>query len=259
MTRLLLEHFEEVEQAIARSRRILLLLDFDGTLAPIVARPELAALPEGMRSLLQQINEDERVEVAVISGRALVDLKPRVGLDLIYAGNHGLEIEGHGLAFHGLDLSRATPALEKVIATLQDSLQSVEGALIENKGATLSIHYRAVAEARVPEVVSAVESACAEDADLLEVHHGKKVLEVRPKVQWNKGEASRWILQQLGSKGTLVISMGDDRTDEDIFKALPESISIKVGEGETFAQYRVSGPEDVLVVLRRIHALTRLA
>lgn len=257
MTRLLFEHFEEVEQAIARAPHVFLLLDFDGTLAPIVARPELAVLPDEVRTLLQQLNLSSRADVAVISGRALPDLKQRVGLDLIYAGNHGLEIEGHGLQFQGLDLSRVMPALQAVIATLLDALQSVPGALMENKGATLSIHYRAVEDASVQDVVHAVEAACAKYADVLEVHHGKKVVEVRPKVEWGKGEASRWILQHLGNAATLTVSMGDDRTDEDIFKALPDSISIKVGDGETAAKYRVAGPEDVRAVLLRIHALMK--
>jgi trehalose-phosphatase len=257
LTDLLSRHFAEVQDAVRRARHILLLLDFDGTLTPIVARPELAVLPEEVRGLLRDLHAQQQVQVAVISGRALADLQQRVGLDVIYAGNHGLEIEGQGLHFQGPDLAHSTTALQSVITELLDQLGPIAGALLENKGATLSIHYRSVEESRVPEVVRMVEATCATHADVLEVHHGKMVLEVRPRVQWNKGEAARWILEQVGPADTLVISMGDDRTDEDIFKALPGSISIKVGDGATAARYRVANPAEVQDVLARLVALAR--
>jgi trehalose 6-phosphate phosphatase len=239
---------------VASSRRILLLLDFDGTLAPIVERPELAKLPEETRSLLLALNVEPRVTVAIISGRSLADLRRHVGLETIYAGNHGLEIEGRGLTFQSPDISSARPVLAKFASELGGRMTAIHGAFIENKGPTLSVHYRAVEDAQVPLVLNAVESVYAQYARLLEVHHGKKVLEIGPRVGWNKGEAARWILKQFGQEGVLAVCAGDDRTDEDIFKALPDSISIKVGEGATAARYRVLGPLELHGVLQTIYA-----
>lgn len=239
---------------MASSRRILLLLDFDGTLAPIVERPELAKLPEETRSLLLALNVEPRVIVAIISGRSLADLRQHVGLETIYVGNHGLEIEGRGLTFQSPDISSARPVLAKFASELGGRITAIHGAFIENKGPTLSVHYRAVEDAQVPLVLNAVKSVYAQYARLLEVHHGKKVLEIGPRVGWNKGEAARWILKQFGQEGVLAVCAGDDRTDEDIFKALPDSISIKVGEGATAARYRVRGPLELHGVLQTIYA-----
>jgi len=256
-TRLILEHLDEIRQTAGNARRILLLLDFDGTLAPIVESPGLAKLPEQTRSLIIKLNQEPRVTVAIISGRALSDLRQRIGLDLIYAGNHGLEIEGPGLHFQAPDLSHARLALDKAASDLAVRLQSVDGVLIENKGASLSIHYRRAAPSSIPVILSAVESACAPYAHLVELHHGKKVFEVRPNVKWNKGTAAQWILRQLGDEGILPVCIGDDKTDEDIFRALPASISIKVGDGPTAARYRVSSSDQVRDVLQEIYALVK--
>jgi trehalose 6-phosphate phosphatase len=257
LTQPLSEHLDEVRRAVAGSRRILLLLDFDGTLAPIVERPELAKLPEETRSLLFALNAEPRVSVAIVSGRSLADLRQHVGLETIYAGNHGLEIEGRGLRFQSPDISSARPVLAKFASELGGRLTAIHGAFIENKGPILSIHYRATEDAQIPLVLNAVESVYVRYTDVLELHHGKKVLEIGPRVRWNKGEAALWILKQLGQDGVLAVCAGDDRTDEDIFVALPDSISIKVGEGATAARYRVLGPVEMHGVLQTIYAAVR--
>ena len=102
--------------------------------------------------------------------------------------------------------------------------------------------------------MKAVELACAQYPDLLELHYGKKVLKVRPKVKWDKGKAAPWILQHAADKNTLLICVGDDETDEDIFQALPFSIAIRVGDEATAARYRVSNPDQVRAVLYEIDA-----
>lgn len=254
MTRLLSEHFDEVRQAIVGARRILLLLDFDGTLAPIVERPEMAKLSRETLSLLARLNREPRATTAIISGRALFDLKQRVGMNLIYAGNHGLEIEGHGLNFEHPSLPHARPVIGRLASDLADALGPIDGVFVENKGLSLSIHYRRTDDSRIAEVVRVVESARAPYAYWVDLRYGKKVLEVRPKVQWDKGKAALWILRHLGDEGVLPVCMGDDATDEDIFQSLPISISIKVGDEPTAARYRVPGPDEVFAILQRICA-----
>ncbi len=95
-----LENWEEVRARVENACGLLLFLDFDGTLAPIVAEPMLAVLPGATRQVLNDLAAHNTIAIAIISGRAVGDVKGRVGLpNLIYAGNHGLEIEGRGLAF----------------------------------------------------------------------------------------------------------------------------------------------------------------
>jgi trehalose 6-phosphate phosphatase len=248
----LLEHLDEVKQALMAAPQILLVLDFDGTIAPIVETPELAKLPEATRSVLDLLNREPGVTLAIISGRALADVKRRVGIDLIYAGNHGLEIEGPGMSFRYPGLAKTEPILDKIAVDLAEGLKSIRGVLIENKRSSLSIHFRQVDDSKIPLVLKAVESACIPSEDSVELHGGKKVLEVRPKVDWNKGKAVEWILRQVGAEGTLPICIGDDKTDEDMFRALPSSVSIKVGSEPTTARYRVSDPDEVRFILYEI-------
>ena len=252
MTQSLLEHLDDVTRAVTGAARILLLLDFDGTLAPIVERPELAKLPQATRSLLLALDAEPRVSVAVISGRSLADLRKRVGLELIFAGNHGLEIEAPGLTFRPPDLTGTQPLMPTLASDLSKRLAAINGVLVENKGPSLSIHYRNVNDERVADVLDAVTSAWTPHSQLLELHKGKKVLEIRPRVEWNKGKAAQWILEHVGDEGVLPVCIGDDTTDEDIFRALPDSISIKVGEEDTAARYRVSTPEQVRLFLHEI-------
>jgi len=252
LTQSLLEHLDDVTRAVTGAARILLLLDFDGTLAPIVERPELAKLPQATRSLLLALDAEPRVSVAVISGRSIADLRERVGLALIFAGNHGLEIEGPGLMFRPPDLTDTLSLMPTLASDLSKRLAAINGVLIENKGPSLSIHYRNVNDERVADVLDAVTSAWTPHSQLLELHMGKKVVEIRPRVEWNKGKAAQWILEHVGDERVLPVCIGDDTTDEDIFRALPDSISIKVGEEDTAARYRVLTPEQVRLFLHEI-------
>jgi len=154
----------EIAPRLEAAGHILLLIDYDGTLLPIVERPELAILPQRTRGLLREVMGRRNFTVGIISGRALNDLKNRVGLeDLIYAGNHGLEIEGPGLRFVNPTAEEARPALQLLDQALSKEMGAIRGALVENKGLSLSVHYRLVEES-------------------LRTASGKKVYEVRPAV-----------------------------------------------------------------------------
>jgi trehalose 6-phosphate phosphatase len=206
-----------------RSGRLLLLLDFDGTLAPIVARPELAAMPPATRAALDRLRALPGVETAVVSGRGLADVRERAGVPgIAYAGNHGMEIEGGGLHRLHAEAAAARPALEQAAAAIRPLADAVAGAFLEDKQLTLSLHYRLADGREVPALLESVRAAVSPLPDL-HLTEGKMVLEVRPRVEWDKGRAVLFLLEQLAPPpGAPVLYFGDDRTDEDAFRALRE-------------------------------------
>ena len=205
-----------------RTGRLVLLLDFDGTLAPIVDRPELAEMPPRTRRALDRLRGMDGVEVAVVSGRGLADVRERAAIPgIAYAGNHGMEIEGAGLHRIHPGAGAARPQLQAVATRLDADLAGIDGAFAEDKGLTLSIHYRLAPE-HAEEVRARVHDAVAGHPDL-RVTEGKMVLEVRPRVEWDKGRSVLYLLEQMRPPADApVLYLGDDRTDEDAFRALRE-------------------------------------
>jgi trehalose 6-phosphate phosphatase len=203
-----------------RGGRLVLLLDFDGTLAPLVARPEMAEMPRRTRHALDALMALPGVEVAVVSGRGLVDVRERAAIPgIAYAGNHGMEIEGAGLHRIHPEAAASRPELEEAARRIADATASIDGTFVEDKGLTLSIHYRQAAD-REAEVRDAVHGV-ADGRPGLKVTEGKMVLEVRPRVEWDKGRAVLFLLDQMRPpEGAPVLYLGDDRTDEDAFRAL---------------------------------------
>lgn len=239
--------------------RFVLLLDFDGTLAPIVDRPEEAALPAETRAALERLLRRRGLETAVISGRGLADARSRARLDGIwYAGNHGMEIEGPGVDRVHPEAAAARPVLESARDAIAAGLAAIEGALVEDKGLTLSIHHRLTPRGEVPSVRAVVERAVA-GSGMLKMTAGKEVLEVRPRVDWHKGRAVEFLLDQIRpAAGVPVVYIGDDTTDEDAFRALREGAR---GEGivvadppppATAAAGYVRDPAEVTALLDRL-------
>lgn len=211
-------------EARRRTGRMLVALDYDGTLVPIAPRPEAAVLPEATRALLARLAARPDTHVAVVSGRGLEDIRSRVGLEgVYYVGNHGLEIVGPGLRWVHEAAVAATPRIAECAAGLRAGLDGIEGVVMEDKRITLSVHYRLVrAEEDVARVRAAVLETCA-GRDGIRITEGKRVLEVRPAVDWDKGRATRFLLEALGLESTPqppVVFFGDDLTDEDAFRAL---------------------------------------
>jgi trehalose 6-phosphate synthase/phosphatase len=127
---------------------------------------------------------------------------------------------------------------------------------VENKGLTVSVHYRQVAAGDAEEVRSIVQSALASPDCPFHLTMGNKVYEIRPRVHWNKGTAVGWIKEQIGKPDALVIYLGDDMTDEDAFAAFPDGITAKVGiPSETIALYQMEGPAEVLRFLEWLESL----
>ncbi|MFH0913703.1 MAG: trehalose-phosphatase [Chloroflexota bacterium] len=263
-----LEHLPSVWSQIAArlqgAKHILLLLDYDGTLTPIVERPELAHLPEDARQVLLALARKPRFTVGVISGRSLADLKKMVGIpSILYAGNHGLEIEGPGLRFVNPLAEGLKPVLKATYLVLNRTLSSIKGAFVEDKGLSLSVHYRQVEESQTKEVKNLLERLVSGVQALgkVRVTSGKKVYEVRPAIAWDKGKAIKLLMKRCGKggrkSGLLPLYIGDDRTDEDGFRAIQaygNGISVLVGEPsrESEAGFYLKSPAEVAAFLGRL-------
>ena len=236
-------------------RRPAVFLDYDGTLTPIVARPEQAELAPEVRAAVALLAG--RCPVAVVSGRDRQDVARRVGVDgLVYAGSHGLDIAGTDLGFEQPAAVAALPALGAAAAALERSLATVAGAQVERKRFAISVHYRNVDETEVPRVRRAVAAELARHHELRGAS-GKKVLELRPDVDWDKGHAVRWVVDALGRPRHPAFYLGDDLTDEDAFRALyRDEIGIYVGADArpSAARYRLDGPAAVLALLERLRS-----
>lgn len=215
-----LERADEIAQRL-RGRRLALFLDYDGTLTPIVDRPQDAHLAEAMRATVARLAR--RCTVAVVSGRDRADVQQRVAVaEAVYAGSHGFDISGPGGWSHALPQAEpAVPALDRAQQALQSSLAGIAGALLERKRFALAVHYRLVDPTEVPRVERCVDAALRPLAGLRK-KHGKKVFELQPDLAWDKGAAVRWLLRtlELDHAAVLPMFLGDDLTDEDAFRAL---------------------------------------
>ena len=141
----LFDAWDKVAHRLKSAEHVLLLVDFDGTLTPIVDRPELTVLPAETRGLLRALVRNPRYTVGIVSGRAMADLKDKVNVEgIIYAGNHGLEIEGFGSSFLEPVAEEMRPFLQMLYRALSATLRGIKGAFVEDKGLTLSVHYRSV-------------------------------------------------------------------------------------------------------------------
>lgn len=230
-------------------KRAAVFLDYDGTLTPIVARPDEAILSEGTRAAVKALAR--RCMVGIISGRDRADVERLVGLnELVYAGSHGFDISGpRGLKVQHEEGAGFAAAVREAAERLGKVLAGAEGALVEPKRFAIAVHYRQVAEDEVPTVEDAVDRVLTEFADLRKTF-GKKVFELRPRFDWDKGKAVLWVLEALGLDEADVVPfyVGDDTTDEDAFAVLTQrGVGILVGcpARETAARYVLDRPADV--------------
>lgn len=210
-------------------------LDYDGTLTPIVDRPEDAIISDSMRDAVSALAE--RCPVCVVSGRDRPVVQELMGLDnLIVAGSHGFDIwsPDEGTIEHDAG-SGYEELLEEAKARLREEVGSIEGAAVEPKKASVAVHYRLVSEkekSRVKEVVSLILDEHRED---LKVTPGKMVYELQPKLDWDKGKAVLYLLEtlELDRDDVVPIYLGDDHTDEHAFEALEDKgLGIFVGYPE---------------------------
>jgi alpha,alpha-trehalase len=252
-----LARFDDLARQFS-DRKPAIFLDYDGTLTPIVARPELAVLDAAMRARLAELTD--LCPVAIISGRDRADVEGLVGVqNLVYAGSHGFDIAGPGgLRREYEAAAKFVPALEEAEKQLQNLLQDIDGVIVERKRYAIAVHYRLVADGDVAGVEQAFDSVLKEVGDLRRTA-GKKVFEMRPRLEWDKGTAVLWLLGELGldRPDILPVYIGDDETDEDAFTALAgRGIGILVADRpqNTHAEYRLESPAAVGRFLTRLIA-----
>ncbi len=241
-----------------------LLVDLDGTLAPIVARPQDAAVIDGARDALIALR-DRLGLVGFVSGRGLADLLRIVDIPgCTYVGNHGFEMQGpDGDIRIAAEARRWLPAITELVESWRTEVQVEPGVHVEPKGVTLSVHWRTAVDPRGAELLLRDRLAPQADRRGLVVTWGRMVMEVRPPVAINKGTAVREVLSAPRWRGAAYV--GDDRTDVDAWTALhamrrageldhaiavavasPESPDEVIAAGDAVVQ----GPVEVLELLR---------
>jgi trehalose 6-phosphate phosphatase len=250
----IIKQFKEV-------KHVMLFTDFDGTLTPIVDKPELAMLDEKTKGLLQKLACDPKFTVGIISGRALDDLKEKVNINgIIYSGNHGLEIQGPGTNLISPMAVELKPILRVINHVLNQSLNTIRGVFIEDKGLSLCVHFRLVEEKKAREVERIVRRLVSliETKKQTKVTKGKKILEIKPAVNWDKGKAIK-LLMHAYAKGSqedfLPMYFGDDITDYDGFRVIEgykNGISVFLGENNKrrpVARYYLRSPNEMVSFL----------
>ncbi|KAB2046155.1 hypothetical protein ERO13_D01G176700v2 [Gossypium hirsutum] len=258
-----------LEQIVGASKgkQIVMFLDYDGTLSPIVEDPDQAFMSTEMRAAVRDVAR--YFPTAIVTGRCRDKVYSFVKLPgLYYAGSHGMDIKGPskrcknkksnpGILFQ--PASEFLPMIDEVYKALVERTKSIGGAKVENNKFCVSVHFRRVDEKSWGALAEQVRSVLNQYPKL-KLTQGRKVLEIRPTIKWDKGRALEFLLAALGygnSNDVLPIYIGDDRTDEDAFKVLRDrgqgfGIIVSKVPKETNASYTLQEPSEVKEFLRRL-------
>ncbi|KAG3120048.1 hypothetical protein PI124_g479 [Phytophthora idaei] len=207
-------------QAHFRDHRLVIFLDYDGTLTPIVNDPALALLSPTMKNTLEKLRE--KFITGVITGRSLDKIQKFVSIpQLYYAGSHGFDIEGpDGTSIKNQVAAQFLTDLHGVRDELGEKIKDIAGAEVEDNIFSVSLHYRNV-DPTLRTQISSLAHTVREQHPRIRMNEGKMVYEFKPKIDWNKGKALLWLLQALGLDeldDVYTIYIGDDTTDEDAFR-----------------------------------------
>jgi trehalose 6-phosphate phosphatase len=245
----------------------MLLLDIDGTLAPIAGRPADAVLPQATRLVIDQLARTPGVHVVAVSGRSALDSRRLICLDDTWIiGNHGIEVAPPmGLPVPRVEVVPFADRVAIAAARAAEFAHDIPGVIVENKAWTLSVHYRLANRNIVPELTNQV-SDIARDLGL-RVTTGKEVIELRPPIDVNKGTAALELALSLGALDheASILCAGDDRTDEDMFRELrraqPRCATVRVGHdataSDTAAEFSLPDPDAMRLLLEEILELRR--
>ncbi|XP_071687052.1 probable trehalose-phosphate phosphatase C [Rutidosis leptorrhynchoides] len=228
---------------VAKGKQIVVFLDYDGTLSPIVSDPECAFMSDQMREAVRNVSNC--FPTAIISGRSREKVYDFVKLDtLYYSGSHGMDTIAPAQKNNSYDINYQQrrfdnqgnefivyqpaqdflPAVKRILNEVTEKTQNIKGVVIEDNRFCLSVHYRHVNNEDYGRLEEEVLLILAKNRGF-HMTRGKKVLEIRPSIKWNKGDAVKYLLETLGlnkSSDVFPIYIGDDRTDEDAFKVLRE-------------------------------------
>ncbi len=243
------------------NKMLFVFLDYDGTLSAIRNYPHLAGLSLKNKLLLRKLKENPHCRLAIISGRSLENIKKIVGLKkIIYAGNHGLEIHGPKAKLESQVMPRLKLIMRYIAEEMREVLSGFKGVLVEDKGLTLSLHYRMSSKNNIPKIKTLFKRIIHPYIvrKKIKFNMGKKVYEIKPMMKWDKGSAVNWILamQDYGAiqADIMPIYIGDDATDEDAFAALRgRGITVFVGnKKKSKARYYLKNTNEVTDFLARM-------
>ena len=242
-----------------KGKKIVFFLDYDGTLTPIASRRELAVISSQMQDTVKKLSQ--KYTTAIVSGRMREDVEKLVGIQgLIYAGNHGFDIKGRGVSMVQSQAKETIPLVSKIIEKLKKELSNLKGLIIEEKKFSVAVHYRLAEKKEVPRIKTLVGELIQENKSL-RLMEGKKVFEILPAIDWDKGKAVRWVMNALGInwENFSIVYIGDDTTDEDAFRVVStRGTSILVSEKSkvSAADFVLSSPKQVEELFERILANT---
>jgi len=240
---------------------ILLMLDYDGTIVPIYPKPELAVLPGSTKKILSSVAKSQGVIFSVISGRAREQISKVINIKkTIYVGNHGLEITTPHFKFNSMLSAPMQKKIQDIAQEMETAVIGKKGVIFENKGFTLSVHYRLVDKKNVSAIKKIIKDIVSKAAQkqLIKIHYGKKVIEIRPNVAWDKGKAALWLVKKYkimySGKKIIPVYIGDDRTDESAFSALKKNgLTVRVGyKKNSSAKYTLKDVSQVLEFLKMV-------
>ncbi|KAK7247438.1 hypothetical protein RIF29_42321 [Crotalaria pallida] len=263
-----LDMFEQIMDA-AKGKQIVMFLDYDGTLSPIVDDPDRAFMSDSMRKAVRKLARC--FPTAIVTGRCRDKVFNFVRLaELYYAGSHGMDIQVPSKSSKFLKekkseevlfqpASEFVPMIDEVYQQLVEKTKSTPGATVENNKFCVSVHFRCVDEKKWGELAQQVRSVLKEYPKL-RLTQGRKVLEIRPTIKWDKGKALEFLLESLGfanCTNVFPVYIGDDKTDEDAFKKLrdrDQGLGILVSKfpKDTCASYSLQEPNEVMDFLQRL-------
>ncbi|TQD89456.1 hypothetical protein C1H46_024991 [Malus baccata] len=275
--------FEQITNA-SKGKQIVMFLDYDGTLSPIVEDPDSAFMSNEVLNYYGNFGQMRKAvrdaaryfPTAIVSGRCRDKVYSFVQLgELYYAGSHGMDIRGPSKSSKYKNDNQAVlfqpasefvPMIDEVYKTLLEKTRSISGARVENNKFCLSVHFRCVDEKSWAALAEQVRLVLNEYPKL-RLTQGRKVLEIRPTIKWDKGKALEFLLESLGyanSNEVFPVYIGDDRTDEDAFKVLRDrgqgfGILVSKVPKETNASYTLQEPAEVKDFLRRLVKWKRLS
>ncbi|KDP22163.1 hypothetical protein JCGZ_25994 [Jatropha curcas] len=272
-----LDSFDQMMKA-AKGKKIVVFLDYDGTLSPIVDNPDLAFMSDEMRAAVREVAK--YFPTAIISGRSRDKVKEFVQLsNVYYAGSHGMDImapprpviKSCDGKYNTITLDKKRnevlfqpakeflPAIQKILTTLKEKVMKIQGASVEDNKFCISVHFRQVGEEDCGILEEKVKSVL-EHYPEFHFTWGKKVMEIRPSIEWDKGHAVEYFLDTLGlsnSNDVLPVYIGDDRTDEDAFMVIKRRgegypIIVSSSPKDTKASFSLHDPSEVLAFLLRL-------
>lgn len=249
-----------LSRRITLSNKIILCTDYDGTLVKIKKTPSLAILSKPRFELLKRLADNSNINLVIVSGRSHNSLNSLVPIkNVTIISNHGFRISSAQFNWIHPGVSKIFNTMRRVYPILKCELNIFEGVFVEDKEITLTLHYRNVNSNLIRGIKTKVNEIIKQYSKNLKITTGKKILEIRPDIAWNKGLAVNKFLagNQLEKDKNLIIYIGDDKTDEDAFGILHDkALTIKVGKSKnTSAGYYLLNVNDVYKLLKLMETI----